>query len=278
MKLEPTGYIPEPNIMPLRWFYEISKRAFLESNRKVSAQGTGTHLGIAEVDEHPSGALLEHDAGDGRLAAARGGDPLRREAPGKPLLHVLSQRRSGQLVLHGHHLIRPVLGGRLLHLDRLGGLGGGGGEREARGAAGGGGGGEAEVEEGERVELGGGGEGEVGEGGGEGERHGRESVCGGERWIGRRGDGRGISFSASRLNFSACSGGVSTGRLGINDRDCLGLGNRGYRPTAYRVWYNGPVLPNRLDYFHSIAYLCYSTENVISKNIFLEMSTGITSN
>lgn len=130
------------------------------------------HLSVAEVDEDLAAALLEHDAGGGRLAASRGGDPLRREPARQPLLHVLPQRETRKrallrLLLDGHHLLRGQV-----RLGRLGGLGRGGAEREAEGAAGGG----AQAEERGRVGLGGGGgwEGEVGEGGGEGgdgERH-----------------------------------------------------------------------------------------------------------
>lgn len=151
----------------------------------------GRHLSVAEVDEDLAGALLEHDAGDGRLAAARGGDPLRREAARQPLLHVLPQRDARErillgLLLDGQH---PLCG--QVRLGRLRGPGSGGAEREGDGAAGGGG---MEAEEGGLVGLGGGGggEGEVGEGGGEGgdgERH--ASACadgaasGSALWIGK---------------------------------------------------------------------------------------------
>jgi hypothetical protein len=72
------------------------------------------YLGVAEVDEDLAGALLEHDTGDGRLTASRGGDPLRREPARQPLLDVLPQRDARQLVLrlfllHGHHLLRRQL-------------------------------------------------------------------------------------------------------------------------------------------------------------------------
>lgn len=147
------------------------------------------HLSVAEVDEDLAGSLLEHDAGDGRLAAARGGDPLRREPTRQPLLHILPQRDSRQrillrLLLDGHHLLHGQV-----RLGRLGGLGRGGAEREADGAAGGG----AQAQERGRVGLGGGSrwEREVGEGGGEGgdgERHASAWPRGlmGERalWIG----------------------------------------------------------------------------------------------
>lgn len=152
------------------------------------------HLSIAEVDEDLAGALLEHDAGDGRLAAARGGDPLRREPAGQPLLHILPKRDSRQrillrLLLDGHHLVRGQV-----RLGRLGGLGRGGAQREADGAAGDG----AQAQERGRVGLGGGGrwEGEVGEGGGEG------------------GDGE--------RHASACA----DGRAGAVDREHLGEGDK----------------------------------------------------
>jgi hypothetical protein len=143
------------------------------------------YLGVAEVDEDLAGALLEHDTGDGRLTAPRGGDPLRREPARQPLLDVLPQSDARQLVLglfllHGQHLLRR----------QLRRLGRGGAEREAPA----GGGGRVETEERSWVGLGGGsgGEREVGERGGEGgdgERHACARASAGERramdWEGR---------------------------------------------------------------------------------------------
>jgi hypothetical protein len=99
------------------------------------------YLCIPEVDEDLASAFLENDASDGRLAASGGGDPLRREPARQPLLDVLPQRDSRQMVhrllllLDGNHLLCGQLGRGGAECEAAGG-GRGGVETEERGRLG----------------------------------------------------------------------------------------------------------------------------------------------